>query len=165
MNQCAYNDLLPLIYERLSAPGLLLQSGTSGNPMTIGWGATGIMWRKNVFSLMVRHSRYSHDLLDKLNEFVISIPAGIMKKEVALCGVKSGRDTDKIKLCNFTLSDSQHIGVPFINEMEAHIECRIIHRTELQPGTMPAELIKSLYPRGDIHTFFHGEVLGSFMHE
>ena len=70
---------------------------TSGdNVMVASWGFVGVMWGKKVFVAPVRDSRYTKVMLDKTGEFTVSVPAaGTMKKEIAFCGSKSGRDYDK----------------------------------------------------------------------
>jgi flavin reductase (DIM6/NTAB) family NADH-FMN oxidoreductase RutF len=68
------------------------------NTMTIAWGSLGFMWNKPVFIAMVRYSRYTYELIDKAEDFTISLPLqGQLKKALGLCGSKSGRDIDKIK--------------------------------------------------------------------
>ena len=74
--------------------GAFVTSG--GNVMVASWGFVGVMWGKKVFVAPIRDSRYTKEMLDKTGEFTVSVPAaGTMKKELAFCGSKSGRDFDK----------------------------------------------------------------------
>ena len=67
-----------------------------GNVMTASWGLVGVMWGRKVYVAPIRDSRYTKELLDRTGEFTVSVPAaGSMKKELAFCGTKSGRDCDK----------------------------------------------------------------------
>ncbi|MBS4900706.1 MAG: flavin reductase family protein, partial [Clostridiales bacterium] len=69
--------------------GVLLttKNGEKINTMTIAWGMLGIEWDRPVFIALVRQSRYTHEILDKNQEFTISIPFGEIKKEITnFCG-------------------------------------------------------------------------------
>ena len=76
------------------------------NTMTIGWGYLGYSWRKPVFGVMVRHNRYTHQLLDKNPQFTITLPKEDLSKELAFCGTKCGADTDKIPMIKTTTKSS-----------------------------------------------------------
>ena len=66
------------------------------NPMTIGWAQFGILWGIPVATVYVRRSRYTHELLKDSDCFTISVPEeGVMDKELAFCGSRSGRDVHK----------------------------------------------------------------------
>ena len=71
---------------------------SGGNVMVASWGFIGTMWGKKVFVAPIRDSRYTKEKIDATGEFTVSVPpAGEMKKEIAFCGSKSGRDYDKWK--------------------------------------------------------------------
>ena len=55
---------------KVLAKGAFLTTAAGGrhNTMTIGWGALGNIWGKPVFTVMVRHSRYTHELIEAHNE-------------------------------------------------------------------------------------------------
>jgi len=48
-----------------------------------------------------------------------------MLKEVDLCGVRSGRDTDKFRACSFTSLEPDKVLSPIIKECPVNIECRL----------------------------------------
>lgn len=82
---------------KVLAKGAFLTTAAGGrhNTMTIGWGALGNIWGKPVFTVMVRHSRYTHELIEAHNEFTVSFPlTAAFSKALGLCGSKSGRDMD-----------------------------------------------------------------------
>lgn len=90
---------------KILAKGAFLTTAAGGrnNTMTIGWGALGNIWGKPVFTVMVRHSRYTHELIEAHNEFTVSFPlTAAFSKALGLCGSKSGRDMDKFAAAEIT---------------------------------------------------------------
>jgi len=155
-------DNFDIAARALSGPGALLMTGAQGNPMTIGWAQLGIIWGKPVLTVLVRPSRFSHDLLEERGEFSVNILPLSEKKNLALCGSRSGRNTDKIALCGFHLRPGEQISVPSCEESEIIYECRLLARQELPPEGLLTEAVKANYPQGDYHTLYHGEILGAW---
>ena len=84
-------------------PAALVTCGTIEQPnvLTIGW--TGIVCtRPPMTYISVRPERHSHDIIKKSGEFVINLTTSAMCRETDFCGVKSGRDTDKVAETGFT---------------------------------------------------------------
>ena len=157
-------DIMRESVDGLGNGGLLLVSGRKANPMTIGWGVIGQIWGRPMFQVLVRPSRHSFSLLEELGEFTVCVPTSDQKKELALCGTKSGRDLDKIQACGFSVTASAHISVPFITECSAHYECRVVHVNDLVNATLAPELIERSYPAGDFHRVYYGQILGVYQH-
>ena len=154
--------ILPVIGEKSA----LLVTGTDKpNTMTIGWAMASVMWGKSVFVAPVRKSRYSHELLETHGEFTVLIPSGDMKKTIAVCGSKSGRDTDKIALCNLTLEPSSAVRVPHIKAHGLVLECRVIYKTDFVEEALDEEVREKWYSggnAGDLHTLYFGEILAQY---
>ena len=133
-----------------------------GNPMTIGWGQFGIIWNKQTFTVYVRKSRYTHELLKNATTFTVSIPkAGTMKDSLAFCGTKSGRDIDKMNSLNASLFPARFGGQDGYCGCRFHIECRILFRTDLDERLLEDHILLSrYYSDGDSHTMLIGEILG-----
>jgi flavin reductase (DIM6/NTAB) family NADH-FMN oxidoreductase RutF len=130
------------------------------NTMTIGWGSLGYMWFKPVFIAMVRFSRYTYKLMENSDEFTVSFPLkGQLKKELEICGTKSGRDIDKFKECNLALQNSQKIKTPVIADCDLNLECKIFYKQTLDPMFISEELEKVYGPGKDYHTLYYGEIL------
>ncbi|MBN2658008.1 MAG: flavin reductase family protein [Spirochaetales bacterium] len=157
--------ILNEIMAKLAKPGLLLGSGERCNPMTIGWGSYGIMWNKPVFTIMVRPVRYSFELLERNGDFTINVPSDDMKKEIGICGSKSGRNKDKLALCGFTRKKSEKISVSYIKECPIHLECRTVFYNDVTAASLDKNLIDRHYPKADLHRFYYGEILGAFIEE
>src|ERR1035438_8547954 len=95
----AYHETI----ERLSGDGILIVAGDPPNPMTIGWGTLGVIWGMPVFTVLVRPTRYTFQLLENSIDFSVNILPDEFAKQIFLCGNRSGRKTDKIKECGFTM--------------------------------------------------------------
>ena len=99
---------------KVLAKGAFLNTAAGGrhNTMTIGWGALGNIWSKPVFTVMVRHSRYTHELIEAHNEFTVSFPlTAAFSKALGLCGSKSGRDMDKFAAAEITPAEGQTLSL------------------------------------------------------
>lgn len=94
------------------------------NVVTIAW--CGIVASNPPqISVSIRPSRHSHKLITTEREFVVNIPSKEILKETDLCGLISGRDTDKFKHCGFTPVKSSKISSPMIKECPVNIECTL----------------------------------------
>lgn len=65
------------------------------NPMLIGWGSLGYVWRRPVASIYIRESRFTRPLLDEKDYFTMSFLPDEFRKEETWMGMNSGRDGDK----------------------------------------------------------------------
>lgn len=118
-------------------PAALVTCGTVERPnvLTIGW--TGIVCtRPPMTYVSVRPERYSHDIIRDSGEFVINLTTSAMVRETDLCGVKSGRDTDKFALCGFHAVPAAKVGAPLIEECPVSLECRVTESRLLGSHTM-----------------------------
>ncbi len=157
-------DVMQESVERLHGSGLLLVSGTNGNPMTIGWGVIGPIWGRPIFQVLVRPSRHSFTLLESLGEFTVCIPTDEQKGACGTCGSRSGRDIDKIEACGLTLAPSEHLQVPYIAESSAHYECRVVHVNDVVNATLSSKILAERYPQGDLHRIYYGEIQAVYRH-
>ena len=61
--------------------------------------ATPIGTLPSTVSISVRPERVSHHLIQKSGQFAINLPTEALVRAVDWCGVKSGREVDKIATC------------------------------------------------------------------
>ena len=158
--------------------GVLLNSSADGkiNCMTISWGAIGIEWNKNIFTVYVRENRYTKYQLEKNPEFTISMPMGEFDKKImGICGTKSGYEIDKVKELGLTLEEAKVISVPGIKELPLTLVCRIIYKQEQDKMAIGDEDKSKFYPQNveskfhgankDFHTMYHGEIVSAYIIE
>jgi flavin reductase (DIM6/NTAB) family NADH-FMN oxidoreductase RutF len=140
---------------------LLVSHGKEGLPnvMAIGWGATGIIWRKPMFVVLVRPSRHTYRLIEETGEFTVNVVPPQLKEVVQYCGTVSGRDHNKFKEKQLTAIPSKKVKAPIIRECVLHFECRVVYKNDLIPSELDESIIPSLYPKGDFHRVYFGEIL------
>jgi len=93
-----------------------------------------------VVGVGVSPKRYTHGLIKRYGEFVVSVPSTDMVRDVWIVGSESG--PGKLAKTSFTLVRAQKVGTPIIREALANLECRVIDSLNY----------------GD-HTWFVGEVV------
>ena len=92
------------------------------NIITIAWCGV-VSSTPPQLSISIRPPRHSHSLISSEREFVVNIPSAALAKKTDLCGVKSGRDTDKFSACSFTPIPASKVSAPLIQECPVNIEC------------------------------------------
>lgn len=163
-----WKEYVPWIIEQLPQ-GILLTGAADGkvNTMTIGWGQFGIEWGKNLATVYVRQSRYTKKFLDKNPEFTLNIPLkdSDVRRIMATCGTRSGRDYDKFSELGLTTVPGSTVSVPGIVQLPITLECRIIYRQDQDPAGIPADIKKRFYATGDYHTMYCGEIVDAYIIE
>ncbi|NMA85883.1 MAG: flavin reductase family protein [Tissierellia bacterium] len=133
------------------------------NTMTIGWGNIGYEWGRPVFLVLVRGSRYTHELLENAKDFTISIPFdNKMNKALGYCGSKSGRDFDKFKECNLEIIDSKSVESPAIGNCQMIYECKIVYKHNMDLDALDWGIKDEWYSKGDGHTIYYGEIVDCY---
>lgn len=118
---------------------LIVSGKEETNVMTADW-VTVLSYKPFIVGVAVARKRYTHKLINRDREFVISVPTLEMLNDVWIAGTKSG--PDKLRDMNITFIDSKKIKTKSIKEAVANLECKVIDGREY----------------GD-HTFFVGEVI------
>lgn len=159
-----YKKRMDEVFEQLQKGAFLTtKNGDKINTMTIAWGGISFVWYKPVFIIYVRYSRDTYQMLEKHDEFTVSVPlSNEMKKELAYAGTKSGRDTDKIADLYLHLKDSKKVSVPIIKECDVHYECKVIYKQAMEPGNIPDEIKNQYYNSHDYHVMYYGEILANY---
>ncbi|MCY6485090.1 flavin reductase family protein [Clostridium aestuarii] len=136
------------------------------NTMTIGWGNIGFQWKKPIFTVLVRQSRYTYGLMEKAKNFTVSVPLdNDMKEALAFCGSKSGRNLDKFKECNLSMEKSRKISSPSIENCGLVYECRIIYKQDMDLNLLDKDIKKACYPKDDKHVMYYGEIVDCYLNK
>ncbi|WP_432662244.1 flavin reductase family protein [Wukongibacter baidiensis] len=167
LKDIAYNEMSKEMLDQLKKGAFLTVKGDDEiNTMTIGWGSIGFIWNKPIFMVAVRYSRYTYELLEKTDEFTVSVPLSKdMKKELAVCGTKSKREIDKFKECNLTAENGKVVDTPIIGECDLHYECKIVYKQAMEPGMIDKGIRDAKYSNNDFHVLYYGEIVASYIKE
>ncbi|MGP8153854.1 MAG: flavin reductase family protein [Smithella sp.] len=141
---------------------LTVKAGNALNTMTIGWATFGFIWQKPIMMVAVRSSRHTFGIIEKADDFTVTVPAGGMNKEIAFCGSKSGRDVDKFKMCRLEIISGHKVVSPIIKIPGYHYECKIVYKSAMNETHLDKNYDTSLYPQKDYHTLYFGEILACY---
>jgi flavin reductase (DIM6/NTAB) family NADH-FMN oxidoreductase RutF len=140
------------------------------NVFTVGWIGTACT-KPPMITVAIRPERLSYEYIKESGDFVVNLPNSRMVREVDYCGVRSGKQIDKIKEMNFTTENSKDVIAPLIAECSIALECKVKSITPL--GTHDlflAEVVnthvdnnlidtngKIHFEKADLITYSHGE--------
>jgi flavin reductase (DIM6/NTAB) family NADH-FMN oxidoreductase RutF len=168
MKRVEYSEYTPVLIKQLSKGGVFLTARNKGedNTMTIGWASAGIIWGKPILTVAVRYSRHTYEMLDKSGEFTVSVPAEKdMRKALAFCGSKSGRDYDKFSECGLEKIEGQSVNAPVIGGCELYYECRVVYRQAMEPALIDKGIDSRFYGNNDFHVLYYGEIVDCYIAE
>ena len=145
--------------KMLSEDWALLTAGTINdfNTMTVSWGGIGELWGKDVGFVFVRPQRYTYEFIEKNDYFSLSFFGGEYKKELGICGSKSGRDIDKMAETGFTPVDLENV-VDF-EQAKITIVMKKLAYQDMKPEGFLDESIMKNYANNDFHRIYVGEIV------
>lgn len=126
------------------------------NTMTVSWGAIGELWKRDMVTVYIRPQRYTKEFLDAKTHFTLSFYPEELKDIHKICGVKSGRDVDKVKECNLTPNFSEN--APYFEEAKLVIVCKKVARSRFELENFIDPTIDSENYHGDYHYVYYGEI-------
>lgn len=113
-------------------PPVMVSCGNfeNSNIITVAW--TGIICTEPAMTYVsIRKERFSHGIIKEKMEFVINLASSDIVDKVDMCGVKSGKNVDKFKLCSLTKETASSVSCPLIKECPVNIECKVVEVKEL----------------------------------
>ena len=112
---------------------LVTVTDQAGKPNTLAVAWTGIVCSKPpMLSISVRKERYSHSLIADRREFTVSLVSKDLLPVLDLCGVRSGRDTDKFALCGIRpTKTAEAFSAPAVEGTPLYLNCRVASVQEL----------------------------------
>ena len=147
------------IFEQFDKKWALLSAGKEGsfNTMTISWGGLGTLWGKDVATVYVRTSRYTHEFMDNEDYFTISFFPEQYRKILSVLGSESGRNINKMEGTGLTAKILEK-SVTF-EEAEVTLVCKKLFRQELKVENMTEDVAKTFYEGQTPHDMYIGEVV------
>ena len=152
------------VFSLIDKTWMLVTAGTAEkcNTMTASWGGLGILWSKPVATCYIRPQRYTKEFLDREEYFTLSFFSEEYRKQLMLCGSKSGRDVDKVKECGFTV-ETAACGAPYFAEARLVLVCRKRFTQPMDPANIPEDVKASQYQANDFHTMYIGEIVDALV--
>lgn len=130
--------------------------GEKWNGMTISWGGAGELWNRDVVFAFIRPQRYTKVFMDKSDYFTVSFFEKDKKDALKICGTKSGRDGDKMKLAGLTpVFDGDAV---YPEEARLVIKCKKIAVQKMDNAGFLDKTIEQNYSAGDYHYVYVGEI-------
>lgn len=144
--------------KMLSEDWALLTAGKEDcfNTMTVSWGGVGELWNKDVCFVFVRPQRFTYQFIEKNDYFTLSFFGGAYKKELGICGSKSGKDIDKMAETGFTpvkIGDS--VG---FEQAKVTLVMKKLAFQDMNPNGFMDESIMNCYKENDFHRIYIGEI-------
>ncbi|MTI95844.1 MAG: flavin reductase family protein [Firmicutes bacterium] len=160
LEKVPYNRYLPELTTQLPRGAFLTTKWQNElNTMTIGWGSVGVVWSRPVFTVLVRYSRHTYSLLEKAQEFTVSVPLAVdLRDALQICGTRSGRDIDKFSVCKLTARPGVTVSTPVVGECELHYECKVIYQQAMEPALVAEKIANRYYRELDYHIIYYGEI-------
>lgn len=148
------------VFSRIGDQWMLVTAGTPDrcNTMTASWGGLGVLWGRNVAACFIRPQRYTYEFMEASDWYTLSFFGPERRRELALCGAKSGREVDKVRECGFTVRAGAG-NAPYFAEAELVLVCRKLYRQDLREDcfTVP-QVAEECYPERDYHRMYVGEI-------
>lgn len=95
--------------------------------------------------------------MEKSEAFTLSFFAERYKPQLNFCGSRSGRETDKVDECGFTVRAAEN-GSVFFDEARLVLECRKLYFQDLDPANFVDDSLMKNYPQQDFHRMYIGEI-------
>lgn len=162
-HKITYSDLKLNPFDVFDKEWMLLSAGSEGdfNTMTVSWGALGFIWGNPAVTAYVRHSRYTHEFIEKNDCFTLSVLRDGYKTQLNRLGSESGRDIDKMGDSGLTPVFVD--GCPTFREAKLVLVCKTVFSNEMQEdGFVSKETLDKWYPGRDLHTMYIGEIIACY---
>ena len=141
----------------------MVRKGDTANPMTIAWGALGVLWRKPCLTVYIHKARYSKALFDAADRFAVCFFGEEHKDALSYFGSASGRDEDKAARSNLTLREED--GCFYFEEAELVVFCKKMGQTDFDLDHVEPEPIVSWYSKSGVHSIYCGEIVKALIRE
>ncbi len=152
------------VFHMMAEQWMLITAGDSQklNTMTAGWGALGVLWGKPVAICYVRPQRYTFQFMERERFYSLSFYGEEYRKQLQICGTKSGRDIDKVRATGFTTAFAD-CGAPYFEEADLVIICKKLYSEDIVPDRfVDSTLEEKWYPDRDFHKSYVGEIIDIF---
>ena len=134
-------------------PAVLVSAGNAAgqkNALAIAWAGT-VCSHPPMVSVSIRPSRYSYDMICESGEFVINLCDERLLPVLDYCGVRSGRDEDKVQKTGISWMKAD--GMQFASAVDGapvYLSCKVAQRIPLGSHDMFLAEVVSMGVRDDL---------------
>ncbi|NLD86974.1 MAG: flavin reductase family protein [Clostridiales bacterium] len=153
------NEIVENPYNLIGRKWLLLTAGNeeSFNTMTCSWGQTGVLWNKSVATVYVRPQRYTFGFMESNEYYTMSFFSEEYRGALNICGTKSGKDANKVKLAGLT---PVHVECyTYFEEASLVLVCRKLYSQDMLSECFLDRGVDEENYSGDYHRQYVGEIV------
>lgn len=147
-------------FELIGQQWMLITAGNkqSFNTMTASWGGLGWLWNKPVAFIFVRPERYTHDFLENSDKVTLTFFPESCREALNICGTKSGRDCNKVKMAGLTPVVLESGAFSF-SEARLTVEGRKLFKSDMkEEDFLDREILKKCYNSAGLHSVYILEI-------
>ena len=113
-------------------PTTLVGAVVDGKPnfLAIAWCGV-VSSNPPMLSVSLQPRRYTLKGIEEHGVFSINIPSASQVREADYCGIRSGKDVDKVDVCGFEVFYGTLDKAPLISQCPINIECRVEQTLDL----------------------------------
>lgn len=148
-------------FKLLDNDWMLITAGNrdSFNTMTASWGTLGFLWNKPIAIAFIRPQRFTYGFVKEAEFFTLSFFTEKYRDALNYIGNHSGRNVNKIADTGIVPVSTEHGNIYFA-EARLVMECKKLYADNFKPENFVINsLIQKIYPTGDFHWFFIGEII------
>lgn len=94
------------------------------NIMTASW--AGIVSKTPpTMAISLHQNRQTYENIRQSGEFVVNMVPASLAIEADFCGIRSGKEVDKLVIAKLSTTPSDKVSVPLISESPLNVECRL----------------------------------------
>lgn len=144
------------ILKTLQSTGVFVTCGLdTPNIMVAHWGTFGKMWGRQIFTLPVRSTKYSYQIISHTKSFALNVPSRDMRTEISLCDTVSGFKCNKFETLGLHPKRARSIDSYVLGECGLIAEFKVI--ALIDPENIES-MIDGLFVSKRPHSLFIGEI-------
>lgn len=114
------------------------------NIITVAWTGT-ICTNPPMTYISIKPERHSYEIIKRNKAFVINLTTEALLRATDYCGVRSGKNENKIKKMKLSLIQTEEVRAPLIEESPVNILCEVVEIKKLGSHDMFIAKILSVY--------------------
>jgi len=139
-----------LMYPR---PTLLVGANVDGKANFMAMGGGGVVNAEPpMMGVLLRHKSYTLKGIWQNKTFSMNTPSVDLVKEADFCGIASGADVGKVRVCRFKVFYGHLETAPLIEQCPVNLECRVMHIMNLGSHDFIIGQVEGTYVSGDCLT-------------